>query len=375
MALSGGMGPVWMASDFVLGESGQKVGGAVPLSEVSRRTGLQLGSMPQVGKPWGTWTLCLPCPAHGGHSMTPVTALASVHRLREKVCTRPPQPRPTPRHLEAPEPRDTLKLVVRATHPVHGDYFYADLLARAAPPGRRAARNEEAGLGVALSYAFMPHRVALLIYWQVGGRAGGRERGSAGECAAPHRVVDRFWTWSETRLGFLLAHLAVRLLCPSGGQASGQGSPLLPPAQQGVPAAASGERGGAGGSRGEPRSGGGPCGPQGPAERPQPRRQHGQQGRERRRGAGTAHAGRRTVPCRAGGCPGRSAAHAPAQRRGREALRVAAGTGVAVEGVRSCGRWARARTRAQASSEGCLEGLSLRGASTLLAAWSGRGSV
>lgn len=69
-------------------------------------------------------------------------------------------------HLEAPEPRDTLKLVVRATHPVHGDYFYADLLARAAPPGRRAARNEEAGLGVALSYAFMPHRVALLIYWQ-----------------------------------------------------------------------------------------------------------------------------------------------------------------------------------------------------------------
>ncbi len=81
-----------------------------------------------------------------------------------------PPTHPAPhRHLEAPEPTDTLRLVVRATHPVHGDYFYADLLARAAPPGRRAARNEEAGLAAALSYAFMPHRVALLIYWQVGG--------------------------------------------------------------------------------------------------------------------------------------------------------------------------------------------------------------
>ncbi|KXZ45789.1 hypothetical protein GPECTOR_50g582 [Gonium pectorale] len=66
-------------------------------------------------------------------------------------------------HLKAPEPAERLKLVVRASHPVHGDYFYADMVGRISDDPRR---NEEAGLGRLLRYGFMPHRVAVLIYWQ-----------------------------------------------------------------------------------------------------------------------------------------------------------------------------------------------------------------
>ncbi|GFR43305.1 hypothetical protein Agub_g4371 [Astrephomene gubernaculifera] len=97
-------------------------------------------------------------------------------------------------HLEAPEPSDRLHLVVRASHPTHGDYFYAGLTARRCgaavhsgaattrpspqhpqqqlSAGLHACVNEEAGLGSLLRYGFMPHRVALLIYWQVGGQTG-----------------------------------------------------------------------------------------------------------------------------------------------------------------------------------------------------------
>ncbi|GLC77762.1 hypothetical protein PLESTB_000958100 [Pleodorina starrii] len=67
-------------------------------------------------------------------------------------------------HLEAPEPSDRLKLVVRASHPEHGDYFYANLVGRRSD--RPARVNEEAGLGALTRYGFMPHRVAALIYWQ-----------------------------------------------------------------------------------------------------------------------------------------------------------------------------------------------------------------
>ncbi|KAG2502138.1 hypothetical protein HYH03_000626 [Edaphochlamys debaryana] len=67
-------------------------------------------------------------------------------------------------HLEAPEPTDRLRLVVKASHPQYGDYFYADLVGRTAP--RPHAPSERAGLRELLSFGFMPHRVALLIYWQ-----------------------------------------------------------------------------------------------------------------------------------------------------------------------------------------------------------------
>ncbi|GIM09445.1 hypothetical protein Vretimale_13297 [Volvox reticuliferus] len=67
-------------------------------------------------------------------------------------------------HLEASEPDERLKLVVRASHPKYGDYFYADLVGRRAEHPQRV--NEEAGLRALLRYGFMPHRVALLIYWQ-----------------------------------------------------------------------------------------------------------------------------------------------------------------------------------------------------------------
>ncbi len=54
---------------------------------------------------------------------------------------------------------------MRASHPEHGDYFYADLVGRRSAAAQRV--NEEAGLGALLRYGFMPHRVAALIYWQV----------------------------------------------------------------------------------------------------------------------------------------------------------------------------------------------------------------
>ncbi|KAG2438648.1 hypothetical protein HXX76_005195 [Chlamydomonas incerta] len=89
-------------------------------------------------------------------------------------------------HLEAPSPGERLRLVVRASHPVYGDYFHADLVARrcgssssgsssssgggscsgGSSSGAAGELNEEAGLGRLWAYGFMPHRVAFLIYWQ-----------------------------------------------------------------------------------------------------------------------------------------------------------------------------------------------------------------
>ncbi|MEW5303787.1 MAG: hypothetical protein WDW36_006444 [Sanguina aurantia] len=67
-------------------------------------------------------------------------------------------------HLTAPEPGDTLRLAVFATHPRLGAYFHAEMLTvRSAMP---ALRSEEGGLHMLLRYGYQPHRVAILIYWQ-----------------------------------------------------------------------------------------------------------------------------------------------------------------------------------------------------------------
>jgi len=69
--------------------------------------------------------------------------------------------------LEAPDPlsHPSLKLVVRVQHPEYGPFFHADLIGvrSSSAPG---CRNEEAGWGVLLRYGFLPHRIAMWIYWQ-----------------------------------------------------------------------------------------------------------------------------------------------------------------------------------------------------------------
>ena len=67
--------------------------------------------------------------------------------------------------LNAPQPSDQLRLVVKVEHPRHGkDFFHAELTARKSEsPG---LRSEEGGLGMLSRYGFQPHRTAILIYWQ-----------------------------------------------------------------------------------------------------------------------------------------------------------------------------------------------------------------
>lgn len=60
------------------------------------------------------------------------------------------------RHLTAPEPGDTLRLAVFATHPRLGAYFHAEMLTvRSAMP---ALRSEEGGLHMLLRWADRPPR-------------------------------------------------------------------------------------------------------------------------------------------------------------------------------------------------------------------------
>ncbi len=53
------------------------------------------------------------------------------------------------RHLRAPRPKDTMVLVVKVSHPEHGDYFLASLEARRSTVN---ASNETASIGHVVRY-------------------------------------------------------------------------------------------------------------------------------------------------------------------------------------------------------------------------------
>lgn len=67
--------------------------------------------------------------------------------------------------LVATPPAEKLKLSVLITHPVHGAYFDAHLVAQRAKAYTHL-RNEEAGFANLWRYGFQPQRVAAWIYWQ-----------------------------------------------------------------------------------------------------------------------------------------------------------------------------------------------------------------
>ena len=64
----------------------------------------------------------------------------------------------------APTSEAGLRVDIYVKHPDYGSYFWARLKAKESK--HKASRSEEADLKTLLKYGYMPHRVAMWIYWQ-----------------------------------------------------------------------------------------------------------------------------------------------------------------------------------------------------------------